>query len=488
MSRSGQPSVLIVGAGFAGIGAAVELKRAGFDDIVVLEKAADLGGVWRENTYPGAACDIPAPYYSYSFEPNPVWPMRFSPRADIHAYLSRTADKYGVTPHIRFGTEVTAAAFDAGRGLWRIETGTGAGYQANVFVPAVGQLSRPALPDIPGRESFAGRSFHSANWDHGYDLAGKRVAVIGTGASAIQFVPRIQPLVEHLTLFQRSAPYVVPKADTVYKRWQHRLFSRVPQAQLAERAFFWALCEVATVGLKGNTAITRIVNLLSKALRAKQIKDPVLRAKLTPDYPAGCKRVLFASDFYPAVAAPNVHVETNRITEITPAGVSTADGATHEVDAIIYGTGFRTTDFLGPMKVHGLAGRELQDSWSDGARAYLGLTVPGFPNMFLMYGPNTNLGCGSIIYMLERQARYVRQAVAHLAATGSSYVDVRPDVAHRFDDEVQRRLAGSVWSLCRSWYRDANGRIATNWPGLVSEYHRRTKVLDPSDYQVGVTP
>jgi cation diffusion facilitator CzcD-associated flavoprotein CzcO len=483
MPRSDRASVLIVGAGFGGVGMAVELKRAGYHDIVVLEKATDVGGVWRENTYPGAGCDIPSPYYSFSYEPNPTWPMRFSLRADIQDYLRRTADKYGVTPHIRFGTEVTSAAFDAERGLWRVETSTGSTYEATVFVPAVGQLSRPSWPDIPGRDTFGGISFHSALWDHDVDLTGKRVAVIGTGASAIQFIPRIQPVVERLTVFQRSAPYVVPKTDTVYRRWQQALYRRLPRTQLAERGFFWALCEFGTMGLKGNRAITGMVGLLARAMRARQIKDPVLRAKLTPDYPAGCKRVLFASDYYPALAQPNVHLETGRITGITPAGVSTADGVTHDVDVIIYGTGFRTSEFLGPMKVHGLGGRDLSDSWSDGARAYFGMAVPGFPNMFLMYGPNTNLGCGSIIYMLERQARYIRQAVSCLDS-GVSYMDVRREVADRFDDEVQRRLERSVWTHCGSWYRDGNGRVSTNWPGLVSEYHRRTKNLELADYQV----
>jgi cation diffusion facilitator CzcD-associated flavoprotein CzcO len=477
----GQPSVLIVGTGFGGIAAAIELRRAGVRDIVILEKGDDIGGVWRENTYPGAGCDIPSPYYSFSFEPNPLWPMRFSLRADIQAYLQRVADKYGITPLIRFNTEVTTAAFDEDRRMWRVETGTGAVYQANVFVPAVGQLSRPSLPAIPGRDSFAGTSFHSADWNHDYDLTGKRVAVIGTGASAIQFVPKIQPRVARLTLFQRSAPYIVPKPDTVYRPWQQTLYRRVPTAQLAERAFFWGLCEVATVGLKGNTAITKIVDLTARALRAKQIKDPTLRAKLTPDYPAGCKRVLFASNYYPALAESNVDVKTDPIAAITPSGVRAGTGE-HEVDAIIYATGFATTEFLGPMKVQGLAGRDLRDAWSTGARAYLGMTVPGFPNMFLVYGPNTNLGCGSIIYMLERQARYIRQAVQHLAA--GSYLDVRGDVADRFDTEVQRRLASSVWSMCGSWYRDARGRIATNWPGLVSEYHRRTKALEVNDFRV----
>jgi cation diffusion facilitator CzcD-associated flavoprotein CzcO len=478
-----KPSVLIVGAGFGGIGMAIELKRAGFDDITVLEKGADVGGVWRENTYPGAGCDIPSPYYSFSFARNPAWPMRFSLRADIQEYLKRVAASYGIDRHIRFNTEVTSAVFDEPSGLWRVETGGGAVFHARVFVPAVGQLSRPAWPSIPGASEFRGRTFHSAQWDHSYDLAGKRVAVIGTGASAIQFVPRIQPVVSRLTLFQRSAPYVVPKPDQVYHRWQLALYRRMPAAQLTERAFWWGVCEFATIGLQGNTAITKLVDWLARAMRVRQIKDPVLRAKLTPDYPAGCKRVLFASDYYPALAQPNVRVETDRIVEIAPTGVRTAGGAVHEVDAIIYATGFTSTRFLGPMKVHGLAGHDLRETWGEGARAYLGMTVSGFPNMFLMYGPNTNLGCGSIIYMLERQARYIRQAVEYLDAADLSYVDVRAAVAARFDHEVQRRLARSVWSMCRSWYREAGGRISTNWPGLVSEYHRRTKTLDPADYQ-----
>jgi cation diffusion facilitator CzcD-associated flavoprotein CzcO len=483
MPAADTPSVLIVGTGFGGLGMAIELKRAGYANLVILEKGDDIGGVWRENTYPGAGCDIPSPYYSFSYEPNPLWPMRFSLRADIQAYLRATADKYGVTPHIRFGTEVTTAAFDEDRRLWRVETSTGTVYEAQVFIPAVGQLSRPSLPAIAGRDSFAGHSFHSAQWDHDLDLTGKRVAVIGTGASAIQFVPAIQPSVGHLTVFQRSAPYIVPKADRTYRPWQQNLYRRLPRTQLPERAFFWALCEVATIGLKGNTAITKLVDWLALATRSKQIKDPVLRAKLTPDYPAGCKRVLFASNYYPALTQSNVDVETAAITEITPAGVRTSDGVEHPVDVIIYATGFTTTEFLGPMKVHGLAGRDLRETWSSGARAYLGMTVPGFPNMFLMYGPNTNLGCGSIIYMLERQARYIRQAV-RLLDTGVSYVDVKREVADRFDAEVQQRLARSVWSRCGSWYRDASGRIATNWPGLVSEYHRRTKTVDLADYQV----
>ena len=471
------PSVLIIGAGFGGIGMAVELRRAGFTDVTVVEKAAELGGVWRENTYPGAGCDIPSPYYSYSYAPSREWPMRFSPQADIKAYLSRVADSFGIRP--RYGVEVTAAAWDTATSRWQVTTGTGEVLEADVLIPAVGQLSRPSMPDIPGQASFAGQSFHSARWDHSVDLTGKRVAVIGTGASAIQFVPAIQPAAGQLTVFQRTAPYVVPKPDVRYRRWQ-RLF---PMQQV-ERAFFWALCEVGTMGIIGSKAITKAVEWIALRHLRKQVADPDLRARLTPDYVIGCKRVLFSDDYLPALQQPNVHLSTASIAEITPDGVRTVDGVVHEADVLVYGTGFTATDFLAPIKIRGVDA-DLGDAWADGARAYLGMTVPGFPNMFLMYGPNTNLGSGSIVYMLERQARYIRQAVAHIAARGSG-LDVRPDVADRFDAEMQRRLAGTSWTRCRSWYRSGTGPVTTNWPGLVTEYHRRTKTLAVSDFRTVV--
>ncbi|SDY85825.1 Predicted flavoprotein CzcO associated with the cation diffusion facilitator CzcD [Amycolatopsis xylanica] len=476
------PSILIVGSGFGGIGTAIELQRAGFTDFTILEKAAEVGGVWRENTYPGAGCDIPSPLYSFSYEPNPDWPKRYSLQPDIHAYLKRVVEKYGLAKHIRFGTEVTSATFDEDTRRWRIETSTGETHEANVFVPAVGQLSRPVWPDIPGRESFKGTSFHSALWDHDCDLTGKKVAVIGTGASAIQFVPEIQPLAHTLTLFQRTAPYIMNKTDTRYRRWQQRLFRALPATQLIGRLRIWLLAEYATYAMTKNPLLAKGFELRTEQLRRRHIKDPVLRAKLKPHYDMGCKRILFTNDYLPAIARPNVHVETAKITEITERGIRTEDGVEHEADVIIYGTGFAATDFLGKLKVHGLGGRSLSDSWAGGARAYLGMTVPGFPNLFCVYGPNTNLGAGSIIYMIERQARYIRQAVEHLARPDVSYVDVKADVEERYDTEVQQRLARSVWTKCASWYRQDDGRVTTNWPGLVSEYDRRTRKLDLREY------
>ncbi|WP_406641901.1 flavin-containing monooxygenase [Amycolatopsis sp. WGS_07] len=476
------PSVLVVGTGFGGIGTAIELKRAGFPNVTILERATEPGGVWRENTYPGAACDIPSPLYSFSFEPNPDWPKRYAMQPDIHAYLKRVIAKYGIEPHIRYGREVTSATYEDGR--WRIETAQGETFEADVFVPAVGQLSRPAWPSIPGRETFAGPAFHSAEWNHEIPLAGKRIAVIGTGASAIQFVPEIRREAAHVTVFQRTPPYIMAKNDGRYTDWQKRLFRRLPKTQLFGRARIFLLAEYATYGMTRHPVLTKIFELRTAQLRRRHLKDRALRRRVTPDYPLGCKRILFTNDYLPALAQPNVTVESASIEKITPRGVRTADGVEHEVDVLIYGTGFKATEFLGPMKVFGRDGRSLDEAWRGGARAYLGMTVPGFPNMFCVYGPNTNLGAGSIIYMIERQARYLRQAVEHLARPDVASLEVRAEVEERYDREVQARLSHSVWSGCTSWYRQENGRVSTNWPGLVTEYDRRTRALDPADYLV----
>jgi cation diffusion facilitator CzcD-associated flavoprotein CzcO len=479
-----RPTVAVIGAGFGGIGMGIALARAGLTDFTIYEKAADLGGVWRENTYPGAGCDVPSPLYSYSFAPHRTWPRRYSLQPDILAYLRRTAEEYGVTDRIRFGAEVTAAAYDEDTGRWRIETADGAVSHADVLVPAVGQLSRPVWPDLPGAGEFAGPAFHSARWDHDVDLAGKRVAVIGTGASAIQFVPRIQPEVARLTVFQRTAPYVVPKPDRAYGRWHHRVYRAAPATQLAGRLGTWLVGELLNLALTSVRPLARVVDLLFRVHLRAQVRDRALRATLRPDYPIGCKRLLFSNEWYPALTSPNVDLVTAPIEAVTPTGVRTADGVEHPADVLVYGTGFRATDFLAPIDVRGLAGRSLADEWKDGARAYLGVAVPGFPNMFLIYGPNTNLGGSSIIYMMERQTRYVVRLLRALADRPGTGLDVREDVAERFDREVQARLGDSVWSACQSWYRDSGGRISTNWPGPVWEYDRRTRHAGLADYRV----
>jgi cation diffusion facilitator CzcD-associated flavoprotein CzcO len=475
-----RPVIAIIGAGFGGLAAAIELKKHGHNDIVLFERSNDVGGVWRENTYPGAACDVPSPLYSFSFEPNPLWPRRYSRQPDILDYLLQTTAKYDVLRHIRFETEVTAAEFDDDTNRWAITTSGGDVVVADVLVSAVGQLSRPAMPDIKGRDGFAGASFHSAEWDHSVDLADKRVAVIGTGASAIQFVPEIQPHVEHLTLFQRTAPYLLPRFDTVFSNMHHKLFQRLPLIQKAERAGWWTASEILSIAFLYSKPLSRMVEALSRWHMKRQLRGSELFGKVWPDYALGCKRILFSNNYLPSLQQPNVDVESGRIEEITAAGVRTSDGVVHEVDVIIYGTGFTASDFLAPMKIVGQGRRDLRGQWANGARAYLGVSAPHFPNLFLMYGPNTNVGAGSIVYMLESQAKYIRQAIEELRS-GHAVV-VRADVESRYDAQTQSLLVNGVWSKCASWYRAADGRVSTNWPGTPSQYRRRTRRYDPRKY------
>ncbi|HEX7303093.1 NAD(P)/FAD-dependent oxidoreductase [Lentzea sp.] len=461
------PEVVVVGAGFGGLGVALSLRRAGFERFTVLERADDVGGVWRDNTYPGAACDVPSSLYSYSFSPNLSWPRRYAAQPDILAYLRRNAD--AVRDRIRFGAEVVAAAFTGGR--WRVELADGGVVEADVLVSAVGQLNRPAAPVLPGLDAFAGPVFHSARWRHDVDLRGKRVAVVGTGASAAQFVPRIQPLAEHLTVFQRSAPHVLPKPDA-------RLRGRArPWTSKAARRGVWLACEAFTWLLTSGRFSRGLVAGLAAAHRRVRVRDRRLRDLVTPRTEVGCKRVLFSNDWYPALSAPNAAVVTERITEVTAHGLRTADGREHPADVLIWGTGFEVADFRLPMRVTGRHGRDLAEVWGGRPRAHLGLTVPGFPGFFLVYGPNTNLGGSSIVTMIEAQCRYVVAAVRRLAETGEA-VEVAPEVADEFDAEMRERLASGVWSGCSSWYRAEDGSVTTNWPGSTREYLRRTARLE----------
>ncbi|MGH3864922.1 MAG: alpha/beta hydrolase fold domain-containing protein [Pseudonocardiaceae bacterium] len=492
------PRVAIIGAGFGGLGMGIALRRAGFANFTIFEKGDDIGGVWRDNTYPGAACDVPSHLYSFSFEPHRDWSRRYSPQADILAYLRCLVDRYDLAEHLRLGTEVVRADFDGTTGRWRIELGGtepggaqrrgGETVEADVLISACGQLSRPYCPTVPGRSEFAGEAFHSARWDHSVELAGKRVAVIGTGASAIQFVPAIAPRVGHLTVFQRSAPYVIPKLDRRYRDWHRRMFTRLPIAQAAARLGFWTFFETFTTAVEIVKPVIIPLRLSFRAQLRIQVHDPATRAALKPNYPMGCKRILMSSDFYPALNRPNVELVTKPVVEITKTGVRTADES-READVIIFGTGFTASDFLAPMEIRGLGGRDLNQTWRHGARAYLGLTVPGFPNLFLLYGPNTNLGTNSIIHMLESQIAYVIDALRNLEHTGAAYLDLRPDVDDAFDAEMQRRLANSIWATgCTSWYQTATGRITNNWPGYTSEYRRRTRRVDLADYHVVAVP
>ena len=469
-----RPRVIVIGAGFGGLGAAYELSKDGLADVTVLEKADDIGGVWRENTYPGAACDVPSNLYSYSFATKTDWGRRYAEQPDILGYLREL---------VRTGVEVVSAEYDDYTATWQVATSSGEVLEADVLVPATGQLSRPAFPKIPGLDTFAGPSFHSAEWRHDIDLTGKRIAVLGTGASAIQFVPRIRETATQVTVFQRSAPYVVPKVDRAYTDTHHAAFRRVPGFAAAMRTSIWELTELLGVALTKVAPLARALQVLASANLKRHIKDPALRAKVTPDYPIGCKRVLFSSAWYPALASDNVDVETDAVDEVTTTGVRTADGRVHDVDVIIYGTGFKATEFLAPMTVSGRNGRDLSSEWAEGARAHLGMAVPGFPNMFLIYGPNTNLGSSSVIQMIEQQARYIRQVVEELARIGGARAfEIRPAVEAAYDAEVQSRLEQGVWTDCDSWYRTASGRVTTNWPGLVHEYQRRTRIAVLADY------
>ncbi|MEW2358316.1 NAD(P)/FAD-dependent oxidoreductase [Spirillospora sp. NPDC029432] len=474
--------VVIIGSGFGGIGMAIRLRQNGYRDVVVLEKAGGLGGTWRDNTYPGAACDVPSHLYSFSFDRKTDWTRRFPPQNEILDYLRDTAREHGVLPWIRFGTEVTEARFDEDAGLWRISTTRGE-LAARVVVSACGQLNRPVPPPIPGRGSFQGTAFHSARWDHGADLAGKRVAVIGTGASAIQIIPEIAREAGRLTVFQRSAPYVIDKPDRAYRGWEKALLRSVPGTWELSRARIYSLYESRALGF---IKYPRLMEMLSRRFRQQleeQVPDPEMRRKLTPDYPMGCKRILISSDYYPALAEPHVELVTDPIEEIVPAGVRTRDGREFQADVLVYATGFATSGFLAPMKVTGRGGRDLDEAWRGGAEAHLGITVSGFPNLFLLYGPYTNLGHNSIIYMLESQFRYVLGCLRAMLEAGLDWIDVRPDVQDAFGREMQERLRGTVWaSGCDSWYMNADGKVVNNWPGFTFAYRRATRRPDPRHF------
>src|SRR5580704_3404320 len=455
--------VIIIGAGFGGIGMAIALKRAGLEDFVVLDRADDLGGTWRDNSYPGLTCDIPSQLYSFSFRPWP-WTRRFPAREEILAYLHALVAAHGLRPHLRLGAGVADAEFDEDQARWTLTLGDGETLQATAVVCAVGQLGRPALPDIAGRDGFAGPSWHSARWNHDVDLAGRRVAVVGTGASAIQFVPEIAKVASHVDVYQRSAPYVLPKADRPYRDAEQALFDRLPVVRKADRLRIFLYGELLTSGF---------------------VLSPKLLAKCVPDYVMGCKRVVFSNDWYPALARPSVDLVTGRIERIVPDGVVTADGTIRTADVIIYGTGFKAVEFLAPMLVSGLGGRRLQDAWQDGPQAYLGITVSGFPNFFMLYGPNTNLGGNSIIYMLEGQIGYVLGAIQALEAERLAWLDVRPEVQGAFNSWVQSASRRSVWeSGCHSWYTTASGRNTNNWPDHTFWYRYRVRHFDLAAYRV----
>ncbi|WP_152222505.1 NAD(P)/FAD-dependent oxidoreductase [Pseudomonas sp. SCB32] len=475
--------VLIIGAGFASLGLAIRLKQAGIDDFLILEKAADVGGCWRENRYPGAACDVPSHLYSFSFEPKADWSRKFAPQAEILDYARHCADKYGLRERIRFHCEVSAASFDEAAGEWRVTCANGEELRAQSLVCALGQLSRPLIPHLPGIERFQGKAFHSAQWDDEAKLQGSRVAVIGTGASAIQFVPQVAPKAAELLLFQRSAAYVIPKPDRPYAAWERRLKARLPWLQRLDRGLKYVQHEARALAFTVFPALMKMMRLSFHRHLHRGIPDADLRARLEPDYPLGCKRILISNDYYPALARSNVKLVDTGIREVTEDAIVTRDGQRHPVDTIIYGTGFAATEFLAPMRVQGLGGRELNQAWKEGAEAYKGISVSGFPNLFILYGPNTNLGHNSIIYMLESQFPYVLGCLQRIRREGLKYLDVKPQVQQRFNQHLQHELRQTIWERgCNSWYKTASGRNTVNWPGFTFRYRQQTRQPEFADY------
>ncbi|MGQ0573717.1 MAG: flavin-containing monooxygenase [Pseudonocardia sp.] len=475
--------IVIVGAGFGGIAAAIELRRHGLRDVTILDAAPELGGTWFHNTYPGAACDVPSHLYSFSYAQRRDWSRLCSPQPEILDYLRGVAREHGVDALVRPDTTVTSCSWDDATLRWSVTTAAGDTIEADAVVLATGQLHKPSVPAIPGRESFTGHTFHSARWDHDHDLRGKRVAVVGTGASAVQFVPEIAPGVARLVVFQRTANWFLQRKNRAYPRWVRAAIRYVPGLQAYRRRYMFGYCESLTAMIRFPRTLGRLGWLRAASFMRLQLRDPELRRKLWPDYTFGCKRVLFSSYFLPALQRPNVDVVTDRITRMTPTGIVTADGTEHAVDTVIWGTGFTTNEFMFPMKVIGTAGASLADAWAGGPHAHLGMTVPGFPSLFVMYGPNTNTSGGSIIGYLEAQAGYLRQALQQVRARGAAAIEVRADVEARSDRAVQANFAGTAWTRCDSWYRDSTGRIVANWPGFMRQYLAATKHLDPAEYE-----
>ena len=476
--------IAIIGTGFAGLGMAIRLKQEGIDDFVVLEKADDVGGTWRENTYPGVQCDVPSHLYSFSFAPNPNWSRTFPLGDEIWDYLRECAVRYGVMPHIRFGEEVQSAVWDDERQRWRVETAD-ATISAQVLVAGTGPLHEPSIPAVPGLDRFEGRVFHSAEWDHDHDLTGERVAVVGTGASAIQFVPRIQPKVSRMHVFQRTPPWIMPHPDRALSPLEHRIYRALPPAQLAMRAAVYWARETFVLGFMDRRFAKLPERVALKHLR-DQVPDPELRRKLTPDYTIGCKRVLLSNDYFPVLMQPNVELVTDRIAEVRASSVVTTGGSEREVDTIIFGTGFRVTDPPSADLVRGRDGRTLAETWQGSMKAHLGTTIAGFPNLFFLVGPNTGLGHNSIVFMIESQLNYVLDALRTMDARGAGSIDVRPDAQARYNAAIQKRLRNTVWNTggCASWYLDHTGRNTTLWPGFTWPFRRLLRRFDADHYEL----
>ena len=483
--------VLIIGSGFAGLGAAIRLRKDGREDFLVIERGSEVGGTWRDNTYPGAACDVPSHLYSYSFELNPSWSRSFSPQPEIHAYLRSVAAKYDVADKHLFDTEVTEARWDAAATRWLVDTTNGA-FSADVLVGAVGALAEPNLPDIKGIENFRGEIFHSARWNHDVALAGKRVALIGTGASAIQVGPAIagapagENAVGHLDVYQRTAPWVMPRHDRAYPKLESLAYKHVPGLQrLAREAIYWGR-ETYMVGFGYKPEILQVAQKVAQRNIAKGIADPALRAKVTPDWQIGCKRILISNTWYPMLAQDNVDLVTDGIAEIRENAIVSTDGTVREVDAIVVATGFHVTDSPTYERIVGADGRTLAQVWAEqGQQAYRGASVHGFPNLLFVVGPNTGLGHSSMVYMIESHLNYLSSALATMQQEQLETFEVRADVQHEYNAKLQHHMKQTIWTTggCASWYLDAQGNNTTLWPTFTFVFRRQTKHFDVRAYE-----
>ncbi|KHL19322.1 cation diffusion facilitator CzcD-associated flavoprotein CzcO [Mumia flava] len=478
--------ILIIGTGFSGMGTAIKLEEAGYDDFVVLEKADEVGGTWRDNTYPGCECDIPSHMYSFSYDLNPTWSKSFSTQPEIWDYMRKVADQRGVRKRVHFGKEVTGARWDEERNRWEVRTSDGDVYDARVVVSGVGGLHIPNIPEIAGAESFAGPRFHSAQWDHAVDLTGKRVAVIGTGASAIQFVPIIAEQTEHLTLFQRTPPWVLPKNDKPIGPWKQKALEAVPGLNRAYRdTLYWAL-ESRAITFNGHVpAFLRWAEKIVERHIARSVTDPETRAKLTPDYRMGCKRVLQSNTYYPTFNRDDVTLETTGIDRIVPEGVVDRDGVLHEADVIVYGTGFHVVDAFDYLDIKGRGGADLATTFRDeGVETYLGITVHRFPNLFFLLGPNTALGHNSVVFMIEQQAKYVIRSLTEMARQRADAMEPTRLAQDAFNADIQHRVKKGIWTQggCTSWYLDSQGNNRTIWPKFTFQYWWDTRKVREHDY------
>lgn len=477
--------IAILGSGFSGLGMAIRLKQQGEHDFIIFEKEAGVGGTWRVNHYPGCACDVQSHLYSFSFEPNPNWTRMFAPQPEIKSYLEGCWDKYRLQPHTRLDTEIAGLRWDDRAERWHIRDASGQEYTAQFVVSGMGALSIPSIPRLKGLESFKGKLFHSQQWDHTYDLKGKRVAVIGTGASAIQFVPELQKEVEHLDLYQRTAPWIMPKPDRLIRESERERFKRFPLLQKAFRSLIYGFLESRVVGFTWAPRAMQLASLVAKWHIGRSIKDPALRAKVTPDYIMGCKRVLISNNYYPALAQPNVDVITAGIAEIRENAVVSQDGSVREVDAIIFGTGFTPSDPIPRGVIFGRNAVDLVDTWPHGPEAYKGTMTAGFPNLFFLMGPNTGLGHNSMVYMIESQIHYILGALKLLDRHQLDSLEPRRDAQDAFNGKLQGQLGSTVWNAggCNSWYlHPVSGRNCTVWPGFTWRFRQLTRHFDPAAY------